>query len=363
MVVGAPDDAIGLAAYTSRSRVRTARAAQPAPRPGCSRPARGRRGRRGAAPPAGLPRPVPRPRPTGDVEWSAPRRARAGPVGLGLAPARTIGPRASRTRRGSCPLRSSIQSRTHHQGGAMPTTRMTHEDRHTSCWTWPRSCSPAGLRQGLDRGRRPGRRRDASGGLPAPRLQGGPVPRAQPVGPATEFEASASLAAHHGSRRRPVERFVERGGELLFDLLHDQPTRWALLFSGAVGESGDLAVRAQPAAVLHHRPDRPRWPASTPPAWTRSTCWPSPTPSRASARPSAAGRCGHRRSRARGSWPTSTTSSPGRSSRPSTGPAPTACWGLTTRTPTRWPGAPGRSGRNSAGRPERRPARDHALRR
>ena len=55
-----------------------------------------------------------------------------------------------------------------------------------------------------------------------------------------EFETSL-LAAHHASGG-DLAGFVERGGNLLFDLLFDQPSRWALLFSGAVGESGELAV-------------------------------------------------------------------------------------------------------------------------
>lgn len=56
-----------------------------------------------------------------------------------------------------------------------------------------------------------------------------------------EFETSL-LAAHHSSNG-DLTAFVESGGNLLFDLLFDQPSRWALLFSGAVGESGDLAVQ------------------------------------------------------------------------------------------------------------------------
>jgi len=54
-----------------------------------------------------------------------------------------------------------------------------------------------------------------------------------------EFEVSI-LEAHHESQG-DLSTFVERGGDLLFDLLQDQPTRWALLFSGGVGESGELA--------------------------------------------------------------------------------------------------------------------------
>ncbi|QIK67223.1 TetR/AcrR family transcriptional regulator [Nocardioides sp. HDW12B] len=56
-----------------------------------------------------------------------------------------------------------------------------------------------------------------------------------------EFEAS--LTAAHLASDGDLATFVERGGNLLFDLLFDQPSRWALLFSGAVGESGDLAVQ------------------------------------------------------------------------------------------------------------------------
>ena len=55
-----------------------------------------------------------------------------------------------------------------------------------------------------------------------------------------EFESS--LLSAHRSSDGDLAGFVERGGSLLFDLLHDQPSRWALLFSGAVGESGELAM-------------------------------------------------------------------------------------------------------------------------
>ena len=55
-----------------------------------------------------------------------------------------------------------------------------------------------------------------------------------------EFEAS--IAGAHRAADGDLERFVELGGRLLFDLLYEEPSRWALLFSGAVGESGDLAV-------------------------------------------------------------------------------------------------------------------------
>jgi AcrR family transcriptional regulator len=50
------------------------------------------------------------------------------------------------------------------------------------------------------------------------------------------------LAAAHASSGGDLATFVERGGNLLFDLLEHRPSRWALLFSGAVGESGDLAT-------------------------------------------------------------------------------------------------------------------------
>ena len=56
-----------------------------------------------------------------------------------------------------------------------------------------------------------------------------------------EFELS--IAGAHRTADGDLERFVELGGDLLFDLLYDEPSKWALLFSGAVGESGDLAVR------------------------------------------------------------------------------------------------------------------------
>lgn len=56
-----------------------------------------------------------------------------------------------------------------------------------------------------------------------------------------EFELS--IAGAHRTAGGDLERFVELGGDLLFDLLYDEPSKWALLFSGAVGESGDLAVR------------------------------------------------------------------------------------------------------------------------
>ena len=56
-----------------------------------------------------------------------------------------------------------------------------------------------------------------------------------------EFETS--IASAHRAAGGDLERFVALGGDLLFDLLYDEPTKWALLFSGAVGESGDLAVR------------------------------------------------------------------------------------------------------------------------
>lgn len=56
-----------------------------------------------------------------------------------------------------------------------------------------------------------------------------------------EFELS--IAGAHRTAAGDLERFVELGGDLLFDLLYDEPSKWALLFSGAVGESGDLAVR------------------------------------------------------------------------------------------------------------------------
>ncbi len=49
------------------------------------------------------------------------------------------------------------------------------------------------------------------------------------------------LEAAEAGARGDLEGFVQAGGELLFTLLHDHPSRWALLFSSSVGESGHLA--------------------------------------------------------------------------------------------------------------------------
>ncbi len=56
-----------------------------------------------------------------------------------------------------------------------------------------------------------------------------------------QFEAS--IAGAHRAAGDDLEKFVELGGTLLFDLLYHEPSKWALLFSGAVGESGELAVK------------------------------------------------------------------------------------------------------------------------
>lgn len=56
-----------------------------------------------------------------------------------------------------------------------------------------------------------------------------------------EFEAD--LLASHQAAQGDFTRFVEHGGEMVFDLLHDRPSRWKILFSSAVGESGPLAAR------------------------------------------------------------------------------------------------------------------------
>lgn len=56
-----------------------------------------------------------------------------------------------------------------------------------------------------------------------------------------DFEADLLVA--HQQSGNDLATFVEKGGNLLFDMLYDRPSRWALLFSGAVGESGDLAAQ------------------------------------------------------------------------------------------------------------------------
>jgi len=122
----------------------------------------------------------------------------------------------------------------------MPTTRMTHHDRHTQLLDVAEDLFTS---QGYDRVSIEDIARVAGVTRPVVYQHHGSkeglflaaARRAR-----DEFEASI-VDAHHDSQG-DLSAFVERGGELLFDLLHDQPSRWAMLFSGAVGESGDLAV-------------------------------------------------------------------------------------------------------------------------
>ncbi len=55
----------------------------------------------------------------------------------------------------------------------------------------------------------------------------------------TDFEAD--LAEAETRSGGDLGTFVEAGGELLFAMLRDRPSRWALIFSSSVGESGQLA--------------------------------------------------------------------------------------------------------------------------
>lgn len=56
-----------------------------------------------------------------------------------------------------------------------------------------------------------------------------------------EFERDVRKA--HEAAGGDFTAFVERGGVLLYELHRKRPTRWALLFSNAVGEGGPLASK------------------------------------------------------------------------------------------------------------------------
>jgi len=121
----------------------------------------------------------------------------------------------------------------------VPTTRMSHEDRHAQLLDVAEELFTS---QGYDKVSVEDLARAA--GVTRPLIyqhhgskEGLFIAAAKRA--RDEFEASI-LEAHHESGG-DLSTFVIKGGDVLFDLLHDHPTRWALLFSGAVGESGELA--------------------------------------------------------------------------------------------------------------------------